>query len=47
MTSTVRYYRRRLADTAAALRQARTQASREQRPRAQLAAHQQQRLEPR
>ena len=45
MTSTVRYHRRRLADTAAALRQARTQTSREQRPRAQLAAHQQQRLE--
>jgi phenylacetate-CoA ligase len=45
MTSTVRYHRRRLADTAAALRLARTQTSREQQPRAQLAQHQQQRLE--
>ena len=44
MTSKVRYQRRRLADTAAALRLARTQISREQRPRAQLAQHQQQRL---
>ena len=45
MTTQVRYHRRRLADTAAALRRARTQSSREQGPRAQLAAHQQQRLE--
>jgi hypothetical protein len=40
MTSTVRYHRRRLADTVAALR-----AARSQEPRAQLAAHQQRRLE--
>jgi phenylacetate-CoA ligase len=45
MNSTVRYHRRRLADTAAGLRAARTQVDREQGPRAQLAAHQQQRLE--
>jgi putative adenylate-forming enzyme len=45
MHSKVRYRRRRVADTAAALRLARTQVSREQRPRAQLATHQQQRLE--
>jgi phenylacetate-CoA ligase len=45
MNSTVRYHRRRLADTVAALRLARTQVSREQGPQAQLAAHQQQRLE--
>jgi putative adenylate-forming enzyme len=45
MNSTVRYHRRRLADTAAALRLARTQIRREQGPRAQLASHQQQRLE--
>ena len=45
MNSKVRYHRRRLADTAAALRLARTQVSREQGPRAQLASHQQQRLE--
>jgi phenylacetate-coenzyme A ligase PaaK-like adenylate-forming protein len=45
MNTKVRYHRRRLADVAAALRQARTQTSREQGPRAQLAQHQQQRLE--
>ncbi|HSO54507.1 MAG TPA: AMP-binding protein [Actinomycetes bacterium] len=45
MNSKVRYHRRRLADTAAALRLARTQVSCEQGPRAQLASHQQQRLE--
>jgi phenylacetate-CoA ligase len=45
LTTQLRYQRRRLADTAAALRQARTQTSREQRPRAQLGHHQQQRLE--
>ena len=45
MNSTVRYHQRRLADTAAALRLARSQVSREHGPRAQLAAHQQQRLE--
>jgi putative adenylate-forming enzyme len=45
MNSKVRYHQRRLADVAAALRQARTQTSREQGPRAQLAQHQQQRLE--
>jgi hypothetical protein len=45
MNSEVRYHRRRLADTAAALRMARTQVRREQGPRAQLASHQQQRLE--
>jgi hypothetical protein len=45
MTGNLRYHRRRLADTAAALRLARTQVRREQRPRAQLASHQQQLLE--
>jgi phenylacetate-CoA ligase len=45
MNSKVRYQRRRLADVAQALRQARTQTSREQGPPAQLAQHQQQRLE--
>jgi phenylacetate-CoA ligase len=45
MNTKVRYHRRRLADTAQALRLTRTQISREQRPRAQLAQHQQQRLE--
>jgi phenylacetate-CoA ligase len=45
MTSTVRYHQRRLADTAAGLRAARTQVGREHGPRAQLAAHQQQRLD--
>jgi phenylacetate-CoA ligase len=45
MSGKVRYYRRRLADTAAGLRAARTQVGREHGPRAQLAAHQQQRLE--
>jgi putative adenylate-forming enzyme len=45
MSSTVRYHRRRLADTAVALRLARSQVSREHGPRAQLAAHQQPRLE--
>jgi phenylacetate-CoA ligase len=45
MNSKVHYHQRRLADVAAALRQARTQISREQGPRAQLTAHQQQRLE--
>jgi phenylacetate-CoA ligase len=45
MNSKVGYHRRRLADVAAALRQARTQTSREHGPRAQLAQHQQQRLE--
>jgi phenylacetate-CoA ligase len=45
MNRQVHYHRRRLADTAAALRLARTQTSREQRPRAQLGQHQQQRLE--
>ncbi|HET6814169.1 MAG TPA: AMP-binding protein, partial [Actinomycetota bacterium] len=45
MSSKVHYHRRRLADTAAGLRLARTQTRREQGPRAQLAAHQQQRLE--
>jgi phenylacetate-CoA ligase len=45
MNSKARYHQRRLADVAAALRQARTQTSREQGPRAQLAQHQQQRLE--
>jgi phenylacetate-coenzyme A ligase PaaK-like adenylate-forming protein len=45
MNSTVRYHRRRLADVASALRLARTQTSREQGPRVQLAQHQQQRLE--
>ena len=45
MNSTVRYHRRRLADTAVALRLARSQVRREQEPRAQLAAHHQRRLE--
>ena len=45
MVSQVRYQRRRLADTAAALRLARAQVRGEQGPRAQLAHHQQQRLE--
>ena len=45
MNSKVRYHRRRLADVAAALRLARTQTRGEQGPRAQLASHQQQRLE--
>jgi putative adenylate-forming enzyme len=45
MNGKVRYHRRRLADTAAGLRAARTQVGREHGPRAQLAAHQQQRLE--
>jgi phenylacetate-CoA ligase len=45
MNSKVRYHRRRLTDTAAALRLARTQVSRERGPRAQLASHQQQRLD--
>jgi phenylacetate-CoA ligase len=45
MNSQVHYHQRRLADVAAALRQARTQISREQGSRAQLTQHQQQRLE--
>jgi putative adenylate-forming enzyme len=45
MNAQARYHRRRLADTAAALRLTRTQISCEQRPRAQLGQHQQQRLE--
>jgi phenylacetate-CoA ligase len=45
MNSKLRYQRRRLADVAAALRLARTQTRGEQGPRAQLAHHQQQRLE--
>jgi phenylacetate-CoA ligase len=45
MNSKLRYQRRRLADVAAALRQVRTQTRGEQGPRAQLAHHQQQRLE--
>ena len=45
MNSRVRYHRRRLADTAAALRLARSQVGRERGPRAQLASRQQQRLE--
>jgi putative adenylate-forming enzyme len=45
MTSMVRYHRRRLADTTVGLRAARSQAGREQGPRAQLVAHQQQRLD--
>jgi phenylacetate-CoA ligase len=45
MNTQVRYQQRRLADVAHALRQARTQTRGEQGPRAQLAAHQQQRLE--
>ena len=45
MNSKVRYHRRRLADTVAGLGAARAQIRREQGPRAQLASHQQQRLE--
>jgi phenylacetate-CoA ligase len=45
MNSKIRYHQRRLADVAAALRLARTQTSREQGPRAQLAQHRQQRLD--
>jgi putative adenylate-forming enzyme len=45
MNGRVRYHRRRLADTVAALRLARSQVGREQGPRAQLTSHQQQRLE--
>jgi phenylacetate-coenzyme A ligase PaaK-like adenylate-forming protein len=45
MSGDVRYHRRRLADTVAALRLARSQVHREQGSRAQLASHQQQRLE--
>jgi phenylacetate-CoA ligase len=45
MNSKVRYHQRRLTDTAKALRQARTQISGEQGPRAQLVQHQQRRLE--
>ena len=45
MNTQVRYHQRRLADVAAALRLARTQTSREHGPRAQLAHHQQQRLD--
>jgi phenylacetate-CoA ligase len=45
MNSKVRYHRRRLADVAQALRLARTQTSGERGPRAQLAQHQQERLE--
>ena len=45
MNSKLRYHERRLADVAAALRLARTQAGREHGSRAQLADHQQQRLE--
>ena len=45
MNSKVQYHQRRLADVAQALRLARTQTSREHGPRAQLARHQQQRLE--
>jgi phenylacetate-CoA ligase len=45
MNSKVHYQRRRLADTTQALRQARTQLRREHGSRAQLAQHQQQRLE--
>jgi phenylacetate-CoA ligase len=45
MNSQVLYQRRRLADTATALRLARTQIGRERESRAQLAQHQQQRLE--
>jgi phenylacetate-CoA ligase len=45
MNSKVRYHRRCLADTAQALRLARSHVSREQEPRARLAHHQQQRLE--
>ena len=45
MNTQVRYHQRRLADVAAALRLARTQTNREHGPRAQLAHHQQQRLD--
>jgi phenylacetate-CoA ligase len=45
MNSKVQYHQRRLADVAQALRLARTQTRGEQGPRAQLAHHQQQRLE--
>jgi phenylacetate-coenzyme A ligase PaaK-like adenylate-forming protein len=45
MNTQIRYHRRRLADVAGALRRARTQSSREQGPRPQLAQRQQQRLE--
>jgi phenylacetate-CoA ligase len=45
MNSQVQYHRRRLADVAAALRLVRTQTGREHGPRAQLARHQQQRLD--
>ena len=45
MNTQLRYQRRRLADVAGALRLARTQTRGEQGPRAQLAHHQQQRLE--
>jgi putative adenylate-forming enzyme len=45
MSSKVRYHRRRLADVAQALRLARSQISREREPRAQLASHQQRRLD--
>jgi phenylacetate-CoA ligase len=45
MNSKLRYHERRLADVAAALRLARTQAGREHGSRAQLADHQQQRLD--
>ena len=45
MNTQVGYHRRRLADVAQALRLARTQISREQGARAQLTAHQQQRLD--
>ena len=44
-TTQIRYQRRHVADLAAALRLARAQMSREQGPRAELARHQQQRLE--
>ena len=44
-TTEIRYQRRRLADVTAALRLARAQKSRELGPRAELARHQQQRLE--
>ena len=45
MNRPVHYHRRRVADTATALRLARSQTSAEQGPRAQLAQHQQQRLD--
>jgi phenylacetate-CoA ligase len=45
MNSQIQYHRRRLADVAQALRLARTQTSREQGPQAQLAQHQQRRLD--